>query len=1100
MWARCSWGALAVWTIGFALLAGEPSPVDWKTRGTLSPADTQAGRLVFQVRSALEDGLYARLTHFPSQWYGSTFFAASDALRGGPDWCRVGRDWQHPGQHGASVRCFQAPRDGRVTVGGRAYKLHLAGDGVRLAIYHGQRRLWQAEIDGPDKVGLEPKLSLDLRQGDRLRFVVDKRKAIYCDTTYWDPVVRYSDGKTYQASAAFSDRQGPGPWFYERLADQRSEPARFALRAIGPDFAVRRWPLRPGSSLTIGPREALPVVILAEEPDAASLALTADSTSNWSLTASLDTRGLLRLQWTGAQGPLRLRSFDGPWTVSIPALRELAEKPIAAAWRQATRDIDRPTDWDLLLIAQAEWERDDATADTAAGYAKAAADHLARAESLAAELKHGQAKTFLAAHQARLAELKQALARPGLSVDQLRGVYLQTRLWKRAVALANPRLDFDHLLFCKRVPTSYSHLVMQYFGWRARAGGGLFVLERPGRSLAARDLLQGKLAGGNVLEPRLSYDGRRIVFSYVACPEKPYDPARLDHSVDEGFYHLYTVNTDGSGLRQLTAGPYDDLMPTWLPDGGIAFCSTRRRGHARCFGGQFSPRWHVYTLHRMDADGRNVQILSVHDTNEWFPTVSHSGLVLYSRWDYIDRDAVTHQNLWATRPDGTNPIAVWGNAAPTPHCMFQPQPIPGSEKIVFTASAHHSITGGSIAIVDPRVTANGQQAITRITPEIVFPESEGRDIRQYYGSPWPLSERFFLVSYSPYPLLFEPQANRPDALGLYLLDALGNRELIYRDPLIGSETSIPLVPRPQPPVVSSTTVASAKRAGLGEMVVMDVYQGLGDVPRGTIRELRIVQIFPKTTHVANSPPIGLAKEENARAILGTVPMAADGSARFKVPALTPILFQALDADGMAYQTMRSLTYVQPGERVSCVGCHENRMSAPPSAPAMALAKPAARIEPGEWGGRPFSYVEMVQPVLDSQCVRCHGGDKTEGKVDLTGAPQGPFTRSYLALCGDRNFWGAGTNPENASSALVPRFGARNTIQVTPPGGLYGARGSRLIKMLRAEPGHYGVRLSVDQLRRLATWIDMNAVFYGAYSTDDQARQLGGQRLAMPEVQ
>jgi hypothetical protein len=508
----------------------------------------------------------------------------------------------------------------------------------------------------------------------------------------------------------------------------------------------------------------------------------------------------------------------------------------------------------------------------------------------------------------------------------------------------------------------------------------------------------------------------------------------------------------------------------------------------------------VYTLHRMDGDGANVQILSVHDTNEWFPTVSHTGLVLYSRWDYIDRDAVTHQNLWATRPDGTNPIAVWGNAAPTPHCMFQAQPIPGSEKIVFTASAHHSITGGSIAIVDPRVDANSQGAITRITPEIVFPESEGRNIREYYSSPWPLSQRLFLVSYSPFPLLFEPQANRPDALGLYLLDVAGNRELIYRDPLIGSETAIPLVPRPQPPVVSSTTVASAKRSGLGEMVVMDVYQGLGDVPRGTIRELRIVQIFPKTTHVANNPPIGLAKEENARAILGTVPVAADGSARFKVPALTPILFQALDADGMAYQTMRSLTYVQPGERVSCVGCHENRMSAPPATTAQALARPAAQIEPGAWGGRPFSYVEMVQPVLDAQCVRCHGGAKTEGKVDLTGAPQGPFTRSYLALCGDRNFWGTGTNPENASSALVPRFGARNTIQVTPPGGLYGARGSRLIRMLRAEPGHYGVKLSADDLRRLATWIDMNAVFYGAYGLEDQARQLRGERLPMPAVQ
>ena len=167
-------------------------------------------------------------------------------------------------------------------------------------------------------------------------------------------------------------------------------------------------------------------------------------------------------------------------------------------------------------------------------------------------------------------------------------------------------------------------------------------------------------------------------------------------------------------------------MPCWLPDGGIAFSSTRRRGYARCFGGQFSQRWHVYTLHRMNDDGTAMRLLSAHDTNEWFPTVSNTGHILYSRWDYIDRDAVTHQNLWAMRPDGTNPIAVWGNATSSPHCSFQAQAIPDSGKIVFTASAHHSITGGSLAILDPGVSDNGHEAITRLTPEIPFPEAESQ--------------------------------------------------------------------------------------------------------------------------------------------------------------------------------------------------------------------------------------------------------------------------------------------------------------------------------------------------------------------------------------
>ena len=277
---------------------------------------------------------------------------------------------------------------------------------------------------------------------------------------------------------------------------------------------------------------------------------------------------------------------------------------------------------------------------------------------------------------------------------------------------------------------------------------------------------------------------------------------------------------------------------------------------------------------------------------------------------------------------------------------------------------------------------------------------------------------------------------------------------------------------------------------------MDVYQGLGDVPRGTIKELRIVQIFPKLTVVANNPPIGLAGEENGRALLGTVPVEEDGSAFFTVPAQKPLLFQALDENGCAYQTMRTITYVQPGERVSCVGCHENRMSAPPGGKAFQRAP--SIIEPEEFGTGPFSFVGVVQPVLDRYCVDCHGGDEPKGGVDLTGTPHKQFTKSYWSLCGDVDFGGAGTNLENAAKALVPRFGARNQVQVTPPGGLYGARGSRLLRMLRK--GHHDVKLEDHEWRRLAAWIDANAVFYGAYDPERQRLQMAGQAIEMPAIE
>jgi len=1095
--------------------------------GRIAPADWS-----FRIGNGQEQFRYRPLTYRNDPWYGSTYWT-------GPDWTRVGKDWHHPGTHTPSIRRFTCPKDGRVKITGRVCKAHLDGDGVRVAILHGVKTVWKAELEGRDEKGLDPDLALDVRRGDVIRFVVDKRIQIFCDTTHWDPVITYADGQAFQASSSFStSKQGEGGWFYEMEADGATASglpkvvgfkAGLLLHEADLDCADSQAPAAPQLD-----GRAAPLFVVADGADQSGIAVLLTDAASWRLDSSLTRDGRLhvRLGTSNLTDAITLQpgetvrlpqvllgAYHGSWLTGFAKIQELLAKapepadlsglrsrlaasfspiatPLSADLKPEKNDGAAVPELDFWAMIQADWKRKDQPAETAEAYADATARQLEKARTLLADLQAAHGRDRFAAQAVQLERAAALAAQPAKDLDEARLLYGRVRWLKRQIALANPLMHFGKLVFCKRVPTSYSHLVMQYYGWRARPGGGLFVLDNPGQSLACRDILDGKLSGGNVLEPRLSYDGKRIVFSYVDLAGRSFDPGQVLNDTDEGFYHIYEVNVDGTGLRQLTDGPYDDLMPTHLPDGGIAFCSTRRQGYARCFGGQFSRRWHVYTLHRMDGDGRNIRTLSFHDTNEWFPAVSHTGHIVYARWDYIDRDAVTHQNLWATRPDGTNPVALWGNATATPHCAFQAQPIPGTGKFLFTASAHHSITAGSIAIVDPTVAVDGQAAITRITPEIVFPEAEGRDIREYYGSPWPLSEKHYLVAYSPVPLVWEPGANAPAAMGLYYLDAFGNRELVYRDPQIGSENPCPLVARPAPPVLESMLAQDAPAEG--EMVLTDVYEGLGDVPRGTIKSLRVVQIYPKTTHVANSPAIGMAGEENGRAILGTVPVEADGSARFYLPARKPVLFQALDEDGFAYQTMRTITYVQPGERIACIGCHENRRSAPPPKDSIALHRPPSQLDPGELGGRPFSYVEVVQPILDRHCVRCHEGEKPGGGFDLTGTADKGFTRSYRALCGDVDFWGGGTNPQNAAKALVPRFGGRNQVQVTPPGGMYGALGSRLMKLLRA--GHEDVKLSRDELGRLAAWIDLNAIFFGVNLPEDQARQLRGERVPMPEIQ
>lgn len=936
------------------------------------------------------------------QWYHSTYWA------GDVEWCRVGRDWHHPGEAAASVRTFTVPRDGEVALTGEAAKYHVdpGTDGVTVRILLNENELWTADIDGGDERGWRFYIRTPVQQGDVFRFVVDKRANIACDTTRFDPTIQYVDApeERYTASEGFLETaDGDSPWRYE-------------------SFPILTAPVRP-----------------------------------------------------------------------IPE--------------------NYASDFGAMI--QYEWLREDKIApNDGAAYLESAKKHLARSAELLDDLSESLDAADLEKWESDLNALQEESALlDGSDAVAAQKVYARVRGLKRKIAFANPLTDFGELLFVKRVPTSYSHLVMQYFGWRARKGGGIFLLEEPGRSLQCRDLFEGRLANGSVLEPRLSFDAKKLVFSFVdLAADKKYDPYKVHFTdTDDGFYHVWTANTDGSALTQITDGSFDDITPNWLPDGKIVFSSTRRRGYARCFWWGFGERWHVYTIHTMNADGSGIKTLSWHDTNEWFPEISHDGQIVYARWDYIDRDAVTHQNLWVMRPDGTNPRALWGNATEKPHCTFQAKPIPDSGKYVFTASAHHSITGGPVTLLDASVGADGVESLEPVTPEIPFPEAESRNIPEYYDSPRPLSEKYFLVSYSPWPLRWEGEApNREEALGIYLLDVFGNRELIYRDPAIGATNPTPLVARPTPPLLPSQLPADAP--DWGEMSVTDVYQGLGsDIERGTIKALRVVQLFPKVTRDADDPLIGAAREENGRAILGVVPVESDGSAFFRVPARKPFYLQALDENGFAYQTMRSLTYLQPGEKISCVGCHESRDSSAYSVPehfAADAARPLAQrrapstIEPGPFEGRPFSYAETIQPILDAKCVSCHCAKKKDGGIDLTGGAVGEGGKavsvSYAALTGDVNFWEGGTNPENALRALVPRFGGRNPIQVTEPGGRYQALGSRLMKLLR--DGHEQVTLTDEEIRLFATWIDLNAIFSGTGEPAQREAALRGEPLPMPQIE
>ncbi|NQT53570.1 hypothetical protein HQ576_16050, partial [bacterium] len=537
-------------------------------------------------------------------------------------------------------------------------------------------------------------------------------------------------------------------------------------------------------------------------------------------------------------------------------------------------------------------------------------------------------------------------------------------------------------------------------------------------------------------------------------------------------------------LRQITHGHYDDFDGRYLPDGRIVFLSTRRGQHiqcgtgaaartladpfvpdsyVRCGGGNSRPVA-VFTLHVMAADGTSLRAISAFENFEWTPSVTDDGRIMYARWDYVDRHNNAYMSLWSTHPDGTMPNLVYGNFTRSPHCIFEARCVPNSTKIMFTASAHHAITAGSICLLDTALGTEGAEPLTRLTPEVCFPETEGWPTT-HYAHPYPLSETYYLVSWSPNPIRPEGGQNNVNDRGVYLADAFGNLELLHRDAAISTVYPIPLRPRPVP---HGLPQVAAKGGTEGRLLVMDVHRGLTGIPRGTIQRIRIVGCPAKTQPQMNHPTIGLTREDPGKFILGSVPVAADGSAHFRVPAGVSVFFQALDEQGRAVQTMRTLTYVQPGQTLSCVGCHEPRSEAAPNVHAAAASQPPTKITAGPEGTWPLRFDRLVQPVLDRHCVKCHkpGGDaKALAKLDLSPA------KSYGALL--------------AYGKLGDHV-RRHYLLGRSEVGAGGSFASPLLAHLRK--GHQKVKLGAADYERLITWIDVYAQRQGHFSPE-QEREL-----------
>ena len=521
---------------------------------------------------------------------------------------------------------------------------------------------------------------------------------------------------------------------------------------------------------------------------------------------------------------------------------------------------------------------------------------------------------------------------------------------RRQIAFSNPLLDFDRIVFLKHHKSRYKHMVDQYYGFHSVPGGGVFVLNDPfGETPNVENLLENAivqsgrlkdrhLENGSFISLELSFDAKEIAFAWTeADPVVEEWTDYVSHDVlwkPQSTYHVFKANAEGGDLVQLTDGSWNDFDPVFLPNGRIAFISERRGGYLRC-GLRPDP---TYTLYDMNADGTQILPLSFHETHEWHPSVDNDGMIAYTRWDYVDRDSDIAHHIWTCYPDGRDPRTLHGNYPQRrelrPWMEMSIRAIPNSHKYVAVSTPHHGQAYGSIVLIDQRKQDDDStNQLKRVTPEAHFPNRNRRlasltrphkgkhnPYGEVYGTPWPLSEDFYLCVYDP----------DGKNYGLYLIDSFGNRELLYRDPEIPCLDPIPFRSRTKPPVISSP-IDRASKQKTGLIAVTDVYDGDFKWPEGTkISALRVVQIFPKTTPAQSEPNIGVGAQSWRAACWGRFPWKRTAAPISKRPPTSPSISKPWTNAGWRFRPcVRTPTCIPAKRSVAVDATNQN---APPKRP------------------------------------------------------------------------------------------------------------------------------------------------------------------------
>ena len=398
---------------------------------------------------------------------------------------------------------------------------------------------------------------------------------------------------------------------------------------------------------------------------------------------------------------------------------------------------------------------------------------------------------------------------------------------------------------------------------------------------------------GSIGSPSVSYDGKTVYFTM--------------NKAGEAYFHIYRIDMTGTGDRapgkegsivQLTDGPFHDYDPMELPDGRIAFSSTRI-GSREEYHGKYAS-----SLFTCGPDGKSIRPLTYHIVADREPRVMADGSLVFIRSDNFLERAKVEVHLHQTRIDGTGGRVIIG-------------PKRGGIHLDRDAAAEPAMSwlraygmGSPAPMPDGRVAAINQQGlVTSAAP-----------------TGQPLGGGFLPFDLSPL----------PD--GRLICTARARNQIVVFDPKDGSQRPVFSMggihsvvhlgpcrkPSARPSSVNPRMERRIDKTGyLYCQNVLDTQHQAADTKR--IKAIRVYQgrpftLEPTKTIYAHIGTVGVE--------LGTVPIAEDGSIYVEVPADRPLALQAVDGEGRAVINELSWIYTRPGEQRACVGCHAPDGAAP----------------------------------------------------------------------------------------------------------------------------------------------------------------------------